>query len=108
MAILRLIYQSEGSDIKAKKANKKLADIAKNTIKELGKIEIRSSISNERIGCIKNKETILPFWSCVDFEAEDFMPDNLLKENGKIQDIKYSYTIDKKGQEVPVIECLLV
>lgn len=107
MEICRILYTTEPTQ-KSKKECKKIAEIAKATIKEFGKIEVRSAKTNEAIGYIKNKETILPFWSSVDFEVDDYLEPSKLTKNGMVQEIKYGYTIDKKGVEVPIIYYILV
>jgi len=108
MAVLRILYKSENSDKEAKKQNKKIADLCKITIKELGEVEIWSKKSNKKIGCVKNKETILPFWGSIDIEADDYLPDYELTDNGLIQEIKYGKTYDTKGEEITVIDKLIV
>jgi hypothetical protein len=108
MAILRILYKSENSDKEAKKQNKKIADLCKNTIKEVGEVEIWSKKSNKKIGCIKNKETILPFWGSIDIEADDYLPDYELTDNGLIQEIVYGKSFNAKNEEIDVIDKVIV
>ena len=108
MSRLRILWLSETADNKAKRENKKIADTIKNTIKELGEVEVYSAITKEKIAVIKNKETIYNYWGSVDIELDDFVQDKDLKANGVIQEIVYGSTYDKKNRLVTCIEKIIV
>lgn len=108
MSIERILYKSENSDKEAKKTNKRLADVCKNTIKEFGEIEVWSKKSNQKIGKITNKEEILPFWGSVDFTLEDPIPDYELSNNGLIEEIIYGKTFSSKNEELDIVDKIIV
>lgn len=104
----RILWKSEASDKLAKKANKKLADLCKDTIKELGCVEVYSKKTNQKIGEVKNKEEILPFWGSVDFTLSDPIPEYELSNNGIIVEIVYGTIFNSKKEEIKIVDKIFV
>ena len=108
--MINIFYASETSDVAAKKKNKKIADAAKNTIKEYGLIEVYSSKSGQRAAIIKDKEAIVPYWGGVSFELDDEIDSALAKKGNLINEILFGKMPDPKNpeQEVLGIEKIII
>ena len=106
MSVERISWISKTSDKIAKKENKKIADICKNTIKELGEVEVYSKITNQKISFIKNKEEIASFWGSVDFSLEEPVNENETVKNGIIQEIVYEKILSSKTNKKEKIEII--
>lgn len=94
--MLKILYNSPSAELVDKKNNKILADTAKLSIKELGYIEVYSSVYNSVVGKITNVETIIPGWHGVDFETEDEVDPNAYKKGCLAQEIVYGKIYDQK------------
>lgn len=97
--MLTVFYSSETNDSVAKKKNKKLAEAAKNTIKEYGFVEVFSSKTNRREGLIKDKENIIPYWGGVSFELDDEIDPSLCETRGIVKEIIIGKIPDSKHPE---------
>lgn len=108
--MIDIFYASETSDAVAKKRNKKIADAAKNTIKEYGYIEVYSSKNGQRAAVIKDKEAIIPYWGGVSFELDDEIDPALAQKGKLVQEICFGTIPDPKNpeQEVLGIEKILI
>jgi hypothetical protein len=94
--MLKIIYNSPSSELADKKKNKQIAEAAKLSIKELGSIEVYSSMYNSVVGKIANAETIVPGWFGVDFETEDEIEPNAYKKGCLAQEIVFGKIYDQK------------
>lgn len=108
--MLKIWFDSGTKDIVAKKKNKAIADAAKNTIKELGYIEVYSSKTNMREMKISNEETVVPYWGGVDFELDDEIDSSLCERRGLVKEIVFGKIIDTKheNQEINGIERIII
>lgn len=108
--MINIFYASETSDAAAKKKNKKIAEAAKNTIKEYGFIEVYSLKSNQRAAVIKDKEAIIPYWGGVSFELDDEIDSALAKKGSLINEICFGKMPDPKNpeQEILGIEKIII
>ena len=106
MSVERVTWLSKTSDKIAKKENKKIADVCKETIKELGEVEVYSKITNQKVSFIKNKEEINSFWGSVDFVLEEPVNENETIKNGIIQEIVYDKIVSSKTNKKEKIEII--
>ena len=108
--MINIFYASETNDAVAKKKNKKIAEAAKNTIKEYGFIEVYSLKSNQREAVIKDKEAIIPYWGGVSFELDDEIDPALAKKGSLINEICFGKMPDPKNpeQEILGIEKIII
>ena len=108
--MINIFYASETNDAAAKKKNKKIAEAAKNTIKEYGFIEVYSLKSNQREAVIKDKEAIIPYWGGVSFELDDEIDSALAKKGSLINEICFGKMPDPKNpeQEILGIEKIII
>lgn len=108
--MLNLWYNSEGSELIDKKKNKRIADIAKLTIKEMKYIDVWSSKTKQYEGKIKDPEKIIPYWSGVSFELFDDIDPSFCEKRGVIKEIIFGKIIDTKheNQEVDAIDRIII
>lgn len=108
--MIKLWYNSDGSDIVAKKKNKKIADLAKLTIKEMGYVEVWSSKTKQLEAKIKDPEKIEPYWSGIDFELYDEIDPTLCEKRGIVKEIIMGKMIDTKheNQEIDAIDRIII
>ena len=98
-------------DKKAKKEYKRIADLAKLTLKFNKKIEVFSIIQNQIVGYVKDSEEgIIPGWCGVDFIMDDYVPDFYFKKTGLVNDITFGTIIDSKheNQEIEIVDQLII
>ena len=108
--MINIFYASETNDAAAKKRNKKIAEAAKNTIKEYGYIEVYSSKNGQRAAIIKDKETIIPYWGGVSFELDDEIDSALAQKGNLVHEICFGSIPDPKApdQEMLGIEKIFI
>ena len=108
--MINIFYLIQTNDAVAKKKNKKIADAAKNTIKEYGFIEVYSSKSGQKAAIIKDKEAIIPYWGGVSFELDDEIDSALAKKGILVNEICFGKIPDPKNpdQEVLGIEKIII
>jgi hypothetical protein len=108
--MINIFYTSETNDVAAKKKNKKIADAAKNTIKEYGFIEVYSLKSGQKAAVIKDKEAIIPYWGGVSFELDDEIDPALAQKGNLVNKICFGGIPDPKNpeQEILGIEKILI
>lgn len=95
--MLRIYYQTRIQDQDlAKKDNRRLADAAKNTIKEYRSIDVYSSVVKRVVGYVKNPEAIRPGWGGVEFEADDEIEPATFRQGCLAQEIVEGKIIDTK------------
>lgn len=108
--MITVFYGSDTNDAVAKKKNKKIAEAAKNTIKEYGHVEVFSSKTNRIEGLIKDKENIIPYWGGVSFELDDEIDPSLCEVRGIVKEIVMGKIPDSKHPEQAIdgIERLII
>ena len=108
----RIWYSKEiADDKKAKKEYKRVADLAKLTLKFNKKIEVFSENQNRVVGYVKDpEEGITPGWCGVDFLMDDFVPDMYFQKSGNIKEITFGTVIDTKheNQEIEIVDQLVI
>lgn len=94
--MINIFYGSKTNDAAAKKENKRIAEAAKLTIKEVGPIDVISSKTGGVVAIINNKDTIIPYWGGVNFELSDEIDSALCEKRGLVKEICYGTIPDKK------------
>lgn len=101
--MLKIYYQTKIQDQNlAKKDNKRLAEAAKNTIREYRSIDVYSSVVKRVVGYVKNAETIRPGWGGVEFEADDEIEPATFSQGCLVQDIEEGKIIDTKHDDAEI------
>lgn len=98
--MINIFYGSKTNDAAAKKENKRIAEAAKLTIKEVGPIDVISSKTGGVVAIINNKDTIIPYWGGVNFELSDEIDSALCEKRGLVKEICYGAIPDKKDPKV--------
>lgn len=110
----RIYYQDEklNEDSKAaKKEYKRIADLAKLTLKFNKKVEVYSEKEQQVVAIVKDQEEgITPGWCGIDFLLDDMIPDMYFERGGMIKEITYGTIIDSKheNQEIEIVDQLVI
>lgn len=109
----RLYYKDESikDDKEGKKEYKRIADLAKLTLKFYKKIEVYSESQKQVVAYVKDSEEgINPGWCGIDFLLDDMIPDLYFENGGMIKKITFGTVIDSKheDQEIEIVDQLVI